>query len=295
MFQRCDSCALLRLLFNAVCILNLLPGLLLPGAAAARAATPPTTTALLPRWYDCQTAQSPAAETPARSPVMFIENVGQFADGARFRVWGGDGSIWLAEDGLWMMVMQPITPAAEAEDEVWQIANVRLSFPGANHHPQLEPFKRLDTHVSYFIGNDPDQWRADVPVWGGVRYVDLYPGVDLEATSEGGRWTWRMVCSSTDCASALQHVRLRVEGADRLAVEGSSLQLATAAGEIALPLLRRATADGRPIDLEATPAVRELEVASPFAPPALPGRRGVRAQPLPAIAQSEDPPQDAGL
>ena len=23
-------------------------------------------------------------------------------------------------------------------------------------------------------------WHADVPVWGGVRYRDLYPGIDLE-------------------------------------------------------------------------------------------------------------------
>jgi len=34
------------------------------------------------------------------SPVMFIQNVGQFADGARFQVRGGDRTIWLAEDAL---------------------------------------------------------------------------------------------------------------------------------------------------------------------------------------------------
>jgi hypothetical protein len=51
--------------------------------------------------------------------------------------------------------------------------NIKLSFVGANPHPRIEPFDRLDTVVSYFIGNDPDQWRPDVPVWGGVRYVDL--------------------------------------------------------------------------------------------------------------------------
>ena len=52
-----------------------------------------------------------------------------------------------------------------------QRVNVKLSFPGANPHPALEPFDRLDTHVSYFIGNDSAKWRADVPVWGGVRYA----------------------------------------------------------------------------------------------------------------------------
>jgi hypothetical protein len=35
---------------------------------------------------------------------MFIQNVGQFADGARFQVRGGDKTIWLAEDAIWVTV-----------------------------------------------------------------------------------------------------------------------------------------------------------------------------------------------
>ncbi len=58
---------------------------------------------------------------------------------------------------------------------------------------RLEPFDRLDTHVSYFLGNDPAQWRADVPVWGGLRYQGLYPGMDLEVTAEAGRMVLRLV------------------------------------------------------------------------------------------------------
>jgi hypothetical protein len=46
-------------------------------------------------------AQSrPAAPAPGSSPVMFIENVGQFAGGARFRVYGGARTLWLAEGAL---------------------------------------------------------------------------------------------------------------------------------------------------------------------------------------------------
>ena len=71
--------------------------------------------------------------------------------------------------------------------------NLRLSFPGASPHPRLEPFDRLETHVSYFIGADPEKWRADVPVWGGVRYRNLYPGLDLEITGENGQWQWKLV------------------------------------------------------------------------------------------------------
>jgi hypothetical protein len=65
--------------------------------------------------------------------------------------------------------------------------NLKLSFVDANPHPRIEPFNRLDTHFSYFIGDDPTKWHADVPVWGGVRNKDFYPGMDLEVTSENGQ------------------------------------------------------------------------------------------------------------
>ena len=70
---------------------------------------------------------------------------------------------------------------------------LKLTFPGSNPDVRIEPFDPLTTTVSYFIGNDPVQWRAGVPVWGGVRYADLYPGVDLviggiaRRLADGGR------------------------------------------------------------------------------------------------------------
>ena len=62
-----------------------------------------------------QSPVSPVAAEPAQaavsqalrsSPVMFIENVGQFAEGARFQVRGGDSTMWLAEDAIWITVVE---------------------------------------------------------------------------------------------------------------------------------------------------------------------------------------------
>ena len=141
----------------------------------------------------------------AAGRVMFIENIGQFADGARFQVWAGPGTLWLAEDAIWISIVERsnvdvapshvepgLAAASSIEGSTSNRVNLRLSFPNANPQPRLEPFDRLDTHVSYFMGADPEQLHVDVPVWGGVRYVDLYPGLDLEITGEGGQWQWRL-------------------------------------------------------------------------------------------------------
>ena len=194
--------------------------------------------------------------------VMFIENVGQFAEGARFQAHGGDRTIWLAEEAVWITVLEKPGKGTEGQGDGEAFAtpirnhkskienrkgvNLKLSFPGANPHPRLEPFNRLDTHISYFIGNDPDRWRTNAPVWGGVRYVDLYPGIDLELTGESGQIVQRLVVrdgaiSPTARRPSLADVRLRVEGADQVALDSDRLRLTSAAGEFSLPLLHTST------------------------------------------------------
>jgi len=42
------------------------------------------------------------------SPVMFIENVGQFDERARFQVRGAIGTMWLTEDAIWITVVGPL-------------------------------------------------------------------------------------------------------------------------------------------------------------------------------------------
>jgi len=147
---------------------------------------------------EADSTQAKVAKALHPSPVMFIQNVGQFDERALFQVRGADRTIWLAEDALWVTVVEtpphppgPPSPLRLGEGkggtggrgEVRSL-NLRLSFPGSNPHPRIEPFNRLDTVVSYFIDNDPAKWRSDVLVWGGVRYMDLYPGVDLVALCE---------------------------------------------------------------------------------------------------------------
>jgi hypothetical protein len=169
------------------------------------------------------------------APLLFIENVGQFDPRARFQVRGGSGALWLAEDALWVTLLEPPQrdehtdlqglrdlAGLEIDNEPRRGVNIKLSFVGANPHPRLEPFHRLDTHVSYFTGNDPAKWHPDVPVWGGVRYVDLYPGIDLELTGADGQWQPHL---SARAGADLSIVRLRIEGVNEITQETGDLAL----------------------------------------------------------------------
>ena len=183
-----------------------------------------------------------AQPTPS---LLFIENVGQLDPSARFQTYGPI-SLSLTEDALWFTLIEPAAPvdpsarAAAPADTSRRGVNLKLSFVNANPHPTLEPFNRLDTQVSFFASSDPARWQTNVPVWGGVRYVDLYPGLNLEITTQNGQLAPRLVWTGQAATSAptLSDVRLQVEGADTLVVANNQLRLTTSAGEFSLPLLQ---------------------------------------------------------
>ena len=230
---------------------------------------------------------------------MFIENVGQWDDGARFQVRGGRGTMWLAEDAIWITVdgRRQRGQARTDRDTLARLDPERL--------PTLRPPKRrAQARTSSSPSSAPTrtrassrstgwtpssatssattrtQWRPDVPVWGGVRYVDLYPGVDLELTSEGGQMVQRLAARP---GADLSAVRLRVEGADAVAVDGDALRLSTAAGEVALPLLQAGRVAGGEVRQVQPRGAQAFDVAAPFAP----------AQLQSAIGQSHNPQSPA--
>ncbi len=92
---------------------------------------------------------------------------------------------------------------------------------------------------------------ANVPTWRRVRYAGLYPGVDLEFYGEGSGWAWRLVMTGarssrpgTYAARLLGRVlgqeeptvRLEVEGAEGVSLEGEALRLETEVGPVLVPL-----------------------------------------------------------
>ncbi len=56
---------------------------------------------------------------------------------------------------------------------------VRLRLAGANVNAKAEAIDPLPGKRNYLIGNDPEKWRANVPIYSRVRYEQVYPGINL--------------------------------------------------------------------------------------------------------------------
>ncbi len=162
-----------------------------------------------------------AAPDGGSDGILFIQNVGQFPPEVRFYVHGLARPLWLGDDGL---VVPPVDVAAATEVGEW-VAHGGLYAPygralqsrsdwgdrpapawdaeevgaapsltvgwGDGASPPV-PFGRLATRVHVYPSADPATWREEIPVWRGVRYREVAPGVDLEITASDGRLAWRL-------------------------------------------------------------------------------------------------------
>lgn len=201
-----------------------------------------------------------SSQTPA---ILFIENIGQFDAKTRFQARTDQGAVFLAKDAIWLTLLEEpssldtmenvnnnvpanldspqlfTTPALAEENSVMGV-HVRLTFVDSNSNARVEGFNPQNAKVSFFSGNDEEEWQTNVPVWGGVRYIDFYPGYNLEITSVGSQWTWRLVQQEINFSSQRsgvnERIRLQVDGADSIALDKNTLIITTAVGETSLPL-----------------------------------------------------------
>jgi len=175
----------------------------------------------------------------------FIENRGQVDESVRYYAAGSRGTVYLTaaavvfdlkeevrreEADLALGRRDPFPDQETVEPLTRRGFALWLRFEGANPSPSVEARDELTTRYNYFLGDDPDRWRTDVPVHAEIVYRDLWPGIDLVYRHEGGRITYEIVVApGADPRSA----RFVWEGAESGTVrEDGSWSVATPVGSI---------------------------------------------------------------
>ncbi|MCH8267392.1 MAG: SBBP repeat-containing protein, partial [Acidobacteria bacterium] len=111
-------------------------------------------------------------------------------------------------------------------------AVLRLKLAGSNPAPQVTGIEELPGKSNYFIGNDPEKWRTNVPHYAKVRYQDVYPGVDLIYYGNQRQLEYDFVVAPGADPEAIQ---LELQGADHLEIDATGdLLLHFASGQIRL-------------------------------------------------------------
>ncbi len=163
---------------------------------------------------------------------LLVENSTQFAPLFRYHLDAGRRKAWFNEREIWVQLFNTVNKNNDLNTR--QGLNLRFSFVDANSQPTLAVFNRLETSVSYLIGNDPARWQRRTNLWEGLRYQELYPGINLVINaSNENQIPWLLELNSDN---SIQDIRLRVDGVLDASIEGEELQLWTEIGIYNLPL-----------------------------------------------------------
>ncbi len=130
----------------------------------------------------------------AKLPLSFEVNQGQTASGVKFLSHAQGYVLFLAADEAVLTLRSPspavralFSPRGGTHGVSAQTSNsrprasdvVRMRLKGANAEAAVTGADELPGKVNYFLGNDPNKWRTNVPTYAQVRYRDVYPGIDL--------------------------------------------------------------------------------------------------------------------
>ncbi len=156
-----------------------------------------------------------AAGDEVSLPVLYIPNHGQ-AD----------------PEVLYTVRAPEITGHFTAKETLlaWRGELVRIRYIGARGSVRVEPTGRLPGEVNFLLGDSPQRWRRNIPVYSGIRYHELYPGVDMIFASSGRRLKSEFVVAPGVDAST---IRLAYSGVTRVRLDTQgALVLETASGDL---------------------------------------------------------------
>ena len=104
-----------------------------------------------------------------------------------------------------------------------------LRLYGARPQSQPEGIDALPARVSFFAGNDPAAWQAGLRAFAGVKYREIYPGIDMVYRAELRLKSEFIVAPGADPG----RIQLRFEGSAGLSVgPDGGLRVKSAAGEL---------------------------------------------------------------
>jgi uncharacterized protein (TIGR03437 family) len=115
-------------------------------------------------------------------PLSFEPNQGQAASTVQFLARGSGYALFLTP-GKVVLNLERLQPASAPEtghrQEAASVDTLRMRLIGASAGASAVGQARQTGVVSYFIGNDPKNWRTGIPTYGKVDYPQVYPGIDL--------------------------------------------------------------------------------------------------------------------
>ena len=151
-------------------------------------------TTAFPAPFD-STSHAAVVQKIGAMPLTFTKNEGQWDEQVLFRANAGGAVMWHTADGVYYQFTRRIARESKTGEELdsmepysrhlphdrfnhssdsMETLLIKAAFVGANPAPEVAGVEMLEYKCNYFLGNDPAEWRSDVPNFRAVQYRDVY-------------------------------------------------------------------------------------------------------------------------
>jgi hypothetical protein len=151
-----------------------------------------------------------------RLPLSFEANHGQSDRQVDFIARGRGYTIFLTPRQAVLTLRGPDTLTEGRGQGQARAVVLRQRLVGANGQPQVVGLEKLPGTVNYVQGNDPVQWRTNIPTYAKVRYDEVYPGIDAVYYGNQRRLEYDFI---VEPGANPENIVLAFEGAERVAVD----------------------------------------------------------------------------
>ncbi len=194
------------------------------------------------------------------APLEYVENKGQWAGDFQYRAVLGGANIYLKKNGFRFLLLnkedmrqmeafrhgqhktadtvynpqsgsfkppKPGIPTAPAPEKVRGHA-YDLEFLNTLPNTVVTASKPSQENISYFIGNDPSRWKANIGAYTNVLYSNMYNKVDMQVYSGSGQMKYDLIVHPGGDPS---QIRFQYTGAGSVKNVKGNLHIQTSVGE----------------------------------------------------------------
>jgi hypothetical protein len=192
------------------------------GKAHAR---PAGTSSVQPR-----TSVAAFAKMYGELPLRFEANLGQTDPQVKFISRGANSALFLTATGAVLTLDRSSEDDKRSQNPMRRA--FRMSLEYANSSAEVRGLEQLPGKSNFFIGNDPRDWRTNIPAYSKVKYLGIYPGVDLVYYGQHRVLEYDFIVAP---GADPRQIRMKIAGADRISISpNGDLVMNTAGREVQL-------------------------------------------------------------
>ncbi len=189
---------------------------------------------------DAAAAKAVATYAYGKLPLSFETNQGQTDKQVKFLSRGPGYALFLTPTEAvislkaakgWQAKKDSVLKVSRGpKDAASKAAVLRIRLEHASSNTKVSGVDELAGKSNYFIGNDPVKWQRNIPTFGGVKYRQVYSGVDLVYYGNQRQLEYDFLVAP---GADPRQIELGFSGARQLRLDGDgNLVVSIAGGEI---------------------------------------------------------------